>query len=142
MLVAMIAALAACLAACDKADEIFLNAPKDVYYDGQYLTWDKVDADYYTVSINGGEAQRVNSTTYAFASPGVDFDVTVSSVKGGATKSISKTFHPLAAVEELKAYNDGTLWWTPVAGANAYEVQVNGQNVGQVTDASYDALKA
>ena len=143
MLIVMVAALAACLAACDKAEEIFLKAPADVYYDGQYLTWEKVEnAEYYTVSVNGGEAQRVNSTTYAFASPGTDFDVTVSSVKGDTTKSVSKTFHPLATIEELNVYNDGSLWWAPVAGANAYEVQVNGQDAVEVTDATYDALAA
>ena len=143
MLIVMVAALAACLAACDKAEEIFLKAPADVYYDGQYLTWEKVEnAEYYTVSVNGGDAQRVNSTTYAFASPGTDFDVTVSSVKGDTTKSVSKTFHPLATIEELNVYNDGSLWWAPVAGANAYEVQVNGQDAVEVTDATYDALAA
>lgn len=142
LLIVMVAILAGCLAACDKVQEIIMDAPADVYYDGQYLTWDKVDADYYTVSINGGEAQRVNSTTYAYASPGTDFDVTVAAVKGEASKSVSKTFHPLATIEELNVYNDGTLWWNPVAGANAYEVQVNGQVAGQVTDASYDALTA
>ena len=142
LLIVMVAILAGCLAACDKVQEIIMDAPADVYYDGQYLTWDKVDADYYTVSINGGEAQRVNSTTYAYASPGADFDVTVAAVKGEASKSVSKTFHPLATIEELNVYNDGTLWWNPVAGANAYEVQVNGQTVGQVTDTTYDALSA
>ena len=116
LLIVMVAILAGCLAACDKVQEIIMDAPADVYYDGQYLTWDKVDADYYTVSINGGEAQRVNSTTYAYASPGADFDVTVAAVKGEASKSVSKTFHPLATIEELNVYNDGTLWWNPVAG--------------------------
>lgn len=132
----------ACLVACNDVQELMMDVPADIYYDGQYLTWDKVDADYYTVSINGGEAQRVNSTTYAYASPRTDFDVTVTAVKGEASKSVSKTFHPLAAIEALNVYNDGTIWWNPVAGANAYEVQVNGQSVGNVTDTTYGALAA
>lgn len=141
-LIVFAAVLALCLVACDKVQEIMLEAPADVYYDGQYLTWNKVDADYYTVSINGGEAQRVNSTTYAYTSSETDFDVTVSSVKGEASKSVSKTFHKLAAIEQLNVHNDGTVWWDAVAGASAYEVQVNGQVVGQVTDVTYDGLSA
>lgn len=131
-----------CLVACEKVEEILMDAPADVYYDGQYLTWDKVDADYYTVSINGGEAQRVNSTTYSYVASGVDFDVTVTSVKGEASKSISKTFHALAAIEELNVYNDGTIWWNAVAGANAYRVQVNGQDAGEITQTTYTPANA
>lgn len=138
LLIALTIFTATSLIACNSGG----SAPADIYYDGQYLTWDKVDADYYTVSINCGEAQRVNSTTYAYASPGTDFDVTVTAVKGEASKSVSKTFHPLAAIEALNVYNDGTIWWNPVAGANAYEVQVNGQSVGNVTDTTYGALEA
>lgn len=141
ILVVLIVAVA-CFAACNKVQDILTEAPDDIYYDGQYLTWDKVDADYYTVSINGGEAQRVNSATYEYASSENDFEVTISAVKGESSKSVSKTFHLLPTIEQLFAHNDGIVWWDAVAGANAYEVKVNGQTVGQVSDTSYDALSA
>ena len=142
---------AVCLAACETVgekveeileEEIFIEAPSDIYYDGQYLTWDKAGADYYTVSVDGGVAQRVNSTTYPYVASGIDFDVTVTSVKGEASKSRTKTFHALATIEELNVYNDGTIWWNEVVGANAYRVQVDGQDAGEITQTTYMPAKA
>lgn len=134
--------LATVFAACNKVQEIIMKAPENISYDGQYITWDKVEADYYTVSINGEEAKRVNSTTYAYAYPGIDFDVKVTAVKGEASKSTTKSFHPLGEVEEIFVANDGTLSWEAVPGANAYQVQINGQTKETVSDTTYDKLQS
>lgn len=139
MLLVAVAALTLCFVACNKVKEAIMDAPENIYFDGQYLTWDKVDADYYTVSINGGEAQRVNSTTYAYQSTST-FDVTVTAVKGDASKGTSKSFSYLSGIEQINVRNNGEAWWNASPGANAYEIQVDGTVVGQVTDTAYTAL--
>lgn len=141
ILLVAVVALTLCFVACDKVKEAIMDAPENIRYDGEYLTWDKVEADYYTVSINGGEAQRANSTAYAYQSK-TNFDVTVTAVKGDASKGTSKSFHYLAPVATINVRNNGELYWDAVGGANAYEIQVNGTSTGQVTDTSYTALAA
>ena len=75
--------------ACDKAKDTIENllakAPENVQYDGQYLTWDKNGADYYNVSINGGDKVRVNSTSYGYNTSD-SFSVTVWAVFVGTEK--------------------------------------------------------
>lgn len=134
-------ALVLCFTACSKVQEVLMDVPENVYYDGQYLTWDKVEADYYTVSINGGEAKRANSATYSYPST-TDFEVTITVVKGEASKSVSKSFRYLAPISELYVRDNGEVWWDAVSGANEYEVQVNGTIVGHVADNAYGALTA
>lgn len=112
------------------------GSPEHIAYDGQYITWDRVDtAVYYTVSINGGDAVRSNSTTYAYTSDD-SFEVTVSAVFKRGENATSQTFKPLAKIEELFVADDGTVSWEAVAGANAYTVSVNGQE-STVADTVY-----
>ena len=138
--IAVVIAVIFGIAACNEIEEILLDTPADIYYDGEYLTWDKVDADYYTVSVNGSEPQRVNSTTYAYPSEGAELNVTVTVVKGEASDSVSKIFRPLATIAELNVHNDGSVWWNAVSGANAYQIQVNGQVVKEISDTTYTEL--
>lgn len=127
------------LSACDKVQEILLSDPENISFDGSYVTWDRVDgADYYMVSINGGEAVRSNSTTYSYSS-GDSFEVTITAVFDGAETSASVTFKPLAAIESLYVSADGVVSWDAVSGANAYEVSVNG-DIFTTTDTAYDEL--
>ncbi len=119
------------IAGCGKAEELLYKAPENIAYDGQYITWSKTDgANHYTVSINGGEAARSNSTTYAYASTDT-FEVTVTAVFDNSEKSTSLTFKPLATIENITVSDNGEVSWDAVAGANAYSVSVNGttQNV-------------
>lgn len=133
--------LALALSGCKKAKDIIFKAPENIAYDGQYLTWDKIDtANHYTVSINGGEAARSNSTTYAYAS-NETFEATVTAVYDKAEQSTSVTFKPLISIASLIVSDNGEVNWDAVAGANAYAVSVNGV-VQTVTDTCFTALPA
>ncbi len=142
-LLAIIATVAGAfgLAACgdDVVDELIYKAPENIVYDGQYITWSKVElANHYTVSIDGGEAARSNSTTYAYAS-NTTFEATVTAVFDNAEKSSSVTFKPLATIENITVSTDGEVSWDAVAGANAYSVSVNGK-AQTVTDTRISTL--
>lgn len=133
------ALLTFCIVACDKAEDLLLSAPDNIAYDGQYITWSKTDgANHYTVAINGGEAVRSNSTTYAYASTDT-FEVTVSAVYDKTQKSSSVTFKPLAPISALNVSENGEVSWDAVSGANAYSVSVNG-TVQTVTDTRITTL--
>lgn len=123
-------------AACDKVSELLFGAPENISYDGAYITWDRVEAaNHYTVSIDGGEPQRSNSTTYAYVSDAA-FEVTVTAVFDESETSASVTFKPLAKIEAVYVSDDGGIRWDAVAGANAYLVSVNGESV-TVTETFY-----
>jgi len=117
------------LTACNEAEKIIYKI-ENIAYDGQYITWSKAElADYYNVQINGGEKARSNSTTYAYASEET-FEVTVTAVSGGEEKaSMSVTFKPLAAIQNITVSENGELGWDEVSGANAYLLSVNGSSV-------------
>ncbi len=142
----VLAALAA-FAACNSTSGTVYGTPDNIAYDGQCITWSKAQvavigkaADYYNVTINGGEKQRSNSTTYSYASTDT-FEVTVAAVFDGKERtSASVTFKPLAPIEEVFVADDGSLSWNAVAGANAYSLTVNGQ-AATTTDTHY-ALSA
>lgn len=144
MVLSVVLALALSLVACDKAkdtvENLLAKAPENVQYDGQYLTWDKNGADYYNVSINGGDKVRVNSTSYGYNTSD-SFSVTVWAVFVGTEKATSVTFNPLAKIEQLYVADDGVVSWDAVSGANAYSVSVNGQ-VEETANTSYSSLKA
>lgn len=129
----VIVALAISLVACNKVEELLYGGPENVAYDGQYIVWSNVDgAKHYTVSINGGEAVRANSTTYAYSSTD-SFEVTVSAVFDDFVKSTSITFKPLAKIQNLIVSDNGEVSWNAVSGASAYSVSVNG-SVQTITD--------
>lgn len=127
------------IAGCGAAEDLLFKAPENIAYDGQYITWSKTDgANHYTVSIDGGDAARSNSTTYAYASADT-FEVTVTAVFDNCEKSTSVTFKPLATVENVTVSDNGEVSWDPVSGANAYAVSVNG-TVQTVTDTRITTL--
>lgn len=135
-------------ASCDKAKDVIndirVEEVENISYDNGFITWNKVNADYYTVSINKGEPQRSNSTTFAYDSKGETFEVTIVSVLGESTATASKTFIPLAPVDAdlVNVSDDGKISWEAVSGANAYLITVNGQQVASpVTDTVYEDLK-
>lgn len=141
----MLVALAFGVSACnkekmkEKVEELIYSEPKNLCYDGAYITWDKVElANHYTVAINDGEAKRSNSTTFAYES-NETFDVTVTSVFDECEKSASITFTPLATIETVHIGQDGSLSWDSVGGATAYLLNINGTET-TVETASYTAL--
>ena len=142
LFLSIIAVVAACfaLSACSNAEEI-TGEPQNISYDGSYITWDRViGVNYYTVSIDGGEPARSNSTTYSYVSSDT-FEVTVTSVFEGYEASSTVTFKPLATISALYVSDSGVVSWDAVAGANAYMVSVNGQTF-TTTDTAYDELPA
>jgi len=127
------------IAGCSKAEDLLYKAPENIAYDGQYITWSKTEgANHYTVSINGGDAARSNSTTYAYTSTET-FEVTVTAVFDNSEKSAAVTFKPLATIENITVSDNGEVSWDAVAGANAYSVSVNG-TTQTVTDTRITTL--
>ena len=127
------------IAGCSKAEDLLFKAPENVSYDGQFITWGKVDgAKHYTVSINGGEEARSNSTTYVYTSNDT-FEVTVTAVFEKTEKSTYITFKPLASIENITVSDNGEVSWDAVSGANAYAVSVNGKTQN-VTDTRITTL--
>lgn len=141
ILLSLVAVVAGALAlsACKKAEKYIYRAPENIAFDGQYLTWDKVEfVNYYTVSIDGGDAARANSTTYAYASNDT-FEVTVTAVFDNTEKSTSVTFKPLAAIENITVSENGEISWSAVSGANAYQLTIN-STTATTTETRYSQL--
>lgn len=137
MIIAVIALGAVALVSCNRDKDA--DTPQNIAYDGQYITWSKVDgANHYTVSINGGEAKRSNSTTFAYVST-ESFEVTVTAVFDKKEKSASITFSPLAKITNISVSNNGELSWESVSGASAYSISING-TVETITDTAYTKL--
>lgn len=127
------------IAGCSKAEDLLYKAPENIAYDGQYITWSKTEgANHYTVSIDGGDVARSNSTTYAYASADT-FEVTVTAVFDNSEKYTSVTFKPLATIENITVSDNGEVSWDAVSGANAYSVSVNG-TAQTVTDTRITTL--
>lgn len=139
ILFSVIAVVAGVLALSACGDNDLYGAPSNINYDGQYITWDKLElAQHYTVSIDGGEAARSNSTTYAYTSSDT-FEVTVTAVFDNTEKSMSVTFKPLATIENVDISENGELSWSAVNGANAYFLTINSTMV-TTTETRYAEL--
>lgn len=117
------------LASCDNCSQCNrkkIYTPTGITYDGYRITWDKIEkADYYTLSINGGDAQSLNSNVYAYSTNG-EFDVVVSSVKGKKTYSTSMHFIPLDTITDITISDDGLMSWPDIEGATSYQILLNG----------------
>lgn len=141
ILFSVIAVVAGALAlsACNKVEDMLYSAPENIAYDGQYLTWSKVEnANHYTVSIDGGDAARSNSTTYAYTSNDT-FEATVTAVFDKTEKSTSVTCKPLATIENIEISDNGEISWSAVAGANAYSLTIN-STTATTTETRYTQL--
>ncbi len=138
----LIAAAVVGISGCKKVQEVLLQAPENITYDGTYITWDKVkDAEYYTVQINEAEPARSNSTTYFYEANGEAFDVVVSSVLGETKESTAANFKPLATIETVTVDKDGSISWETISGANAYQLSINGEVLSKnITDTRYSEL--
>ncbi|MBQ9104173.1 MAG: hypothetical protein IJY57_03700, partial [Clostridia bacterium] len=121
-----------------------LVKPENIQYDGTVITWNKVElAEYYNVSINGGEKQRVNSNVFSYNANGQDFEVTVGAVNAATELEESKTFRALSTITQINADIDGTLSWDAINGATGYKISVNGTVVSEeVMGTSYNGLVA
>ncbi len=117
-----------------------LYKPTEIKYDNGVITWNKVTlADYYKISINGGEQTRVNTNSYPYATVEA-FSVTVYAVSGENEESLDANFTPLGTVGDISVSNNGTLSWEPIEGATGYRIMRNGTEVQpDVTTTSYQA---
>jgi hypothetical protein len=139
--VLFIVALAS-LTACNKVAELLIDETSNIQYDGQVLSWDKGNADYTMLSIDGGDEVRVNSSTYSLSAPSDNFEVTLTAVAEDTRgNSVSKSFHRLETIGTVYSSDSGIISWDAITGANAYYVSVDGQ-AETVTDTTYDKLIA
>lgn len=124
---------------CEEENIEGLYKPTNISYDGQRITWDRVElSEYYLISINGGEEKRVNTNVFAYESDSVTFEVTVKSVIKENTFSETITFTQLDTITDITIENDGTLRWGEVAGATGYRVSVNGSVLMEdIVDTAY-----
>ncbi|MBQ3235659.1 MAG: hypothetical protein IJA97_05830 [Clostridia bacterium] len=111
-----------------------LGDPTNIRYDGSSITWDSVqDANQYKVSINGGDEYTVNTNRYAFRANGAEFTVTIKathkSEKVKEEGEATKTFKPLAKIQEVRIDATGNISWDAVDGATAYKVKDNGSEL-------------
>ena len=121
-----VAALCFGLSACGE-DLQSLYKPTNITYDGARLTWDKVTlAEYYTVSINGGEEKRVNTALYNFDAKKAEFDATVNAVISGKSYGETMHFTPLDDIANITISDNGEMAWDEVVGATGYRISVNG----------------
>ena len=107
-----------------------LETPANLLLDGTVLSWNAVTgAEKYEVTVNG-KTYEVTGTTFDLVSAidsveGVDYSVTVRAL--GATSSLATDVLVARYYEmnEKVSYAQGKLTWTPVIGADHYELQVN-----------------
>ncbi|MBQ8178718.1 MAG: hypothetical protein IJ033_05985 [Clostridia bacterium] len=127
------------LVACNEAEGLY--KPTNITYDGTYITWDPVAlAEHYTVQINGGEAQRVNTNLFSYDSQGAEFEAVVSAVIGNQSLGETIKFIPLQTISSLAVANNGEVSWSSIPEATAYLIQVNGETLpSPITDTRYQA---
>lgn len=123
-----------------------LAAPKNLSYNSEVFTWEKVDgAASYIIKI-GNEEFSVPSNRYEYAAGEEDFTVSVCAV-GNATAKIYdsqygevKKYTYIAPIEGLNVV-DGVLKWTASENAVRYKIKVNGiVNNEELTSNEYAAL--
>lgn len=108
-----------------------LSAPKNLSYNSETFTWEKVDkATSYVLKI-GNEEFPTTTNQYAYAAGTEDFAVSVYAVGNAANKiydsaySEEKTYTYIAPIEGLTVV-DGKLKWTASKNAVRYKIKVNG----------------
>lgn len=147
LLVLTLAVTVVTMSACAGGSPLSLDSPTNICYDGTTITWNAVDkADSYTVSINGGQAYPVTAPKFPYAAKGKEFSVVITAVSK-ADKIVSsgeatKMFFPLAAVTDLTVTADGSLTWSAIENADAYEIKVDGTVVDEVAALTYSGLGA
>ncbi len=111
---------------------------QEIVYDGETIRWNSVPfADYYTVSIDGGEPIPCEKTELYYPNGG-NFAVTVTVHKSiFSDDAEQRSFRYLQKVEGLQ-FSDGVLHWDPVSDAQSYTVEINGESVATLEACSYN----
>ena len=122
-----------------------LGTPANLLLNGNVLSWDAVaGAEKYEVTVNG-TAYESTTTSLDLASvldviEGLEYTLTVQA-KGTTDSLVSDAL--VACYYELNekvSYANGKLSWTPVIGAQYYEIQVNDGEIVRVEGGAYSAL--
>ncbi len=110
---------------------ISLEAPTNIKYDGEYITWDAVEnATGYTVQIGEGTQLSYASPTAAYGANGEEFTVTIKATANTGKKKvesepISMTFRPLETIDDITVSETGVVSWSPI-GSCHYLIKDNG----------------
>lgn len=135
------------ISSCGKIE---LESPQNVLYDGTKITWDEVEnADYYMVSIDGGNEYKVTTNEYTYTTNNAELVVKIKA-NSDAKKIIESsetevTFKQLDKVDKINVSENGVLSWDIINNATGYLVKItNGQNVKEVTVSTptYEGLEA
>ena len=125
-----------------------LPAPKDLAYDSEYFTWEKVEgAASYTVKI-GNEENAVQTNRFAYPAPDSDFRISVTA-HGNPSEDIydsapsaEKQYRYIAPIEGLDVV-EGVLKWTVSENAVRYKIKINDTvNNEELTSNEYAALSS
>jgi hypothetical protein len=121
-----------------------LETPADLLLDGSVLSWGAVDgAEKYVVTVNGVEYE-VATASFDLASAidvveGVDYAITVRAIGASTSLATDVLVARYYDMNENVSYAAGKLTWTPVIGADHYELQVNDGEVVVVDGGVFSA---
>lgn len=108
-----------------------LEAPKNITYNSEKFTWEKVTgATSYVIKI-GNEEFETSTNSYEYAASNEDFNISVKAI-GNKQEDIydskyceEKTYTYIAPIEGLKV-EEGVLKWTAPNNAIRYKIKING----------------
>ena len=107
-----------------------LETPANLLLNGTVLSWNAVTgAEKYEVSVNG-TAYEATEATFDLVNAidfveGVDYSVTVRAIGANSSLATDVLVARYYEMNDKVSYAKGVLTWTPVIGADYYEVQVN-----------------
>ncbi len=137
--------LACGLAACDKGEggggffkDYTLEGPITIKYNGEAITWNAVEnAEYYLVSINGGEERKITSPLFIYNAMQQSFTVKVTAKNEKNELSAEDTFQPLGQITEISVDENGRLTWNTVDYATGYAVRIDNAQDPIVVSTNY-----
>lgn len=121
-----------------------LETPANLLLNGTVLSWNAVTgAEKYEVSVNG-KTYETDAASFDLVGAidfveGVDYSVTVRALGQESSLATDVLVVRYYDMSEKVSYANGVLTWTPVIGADCYEVQVNNGEVVRVEGGVYSA---
>ena len=118
--------------------------PNGITVNGMSLTWNAVEgATSYEIKI-GSVTKTVTTNTLDLADPqlgltvGATYTVQVKAIKGNESSAYSDAVSVgYRVMSSNVTYSDKTVYWTPVAGVEVFEVRVNGGSAVRVEKANF-----
>ena len=111
-----------------------LETPSNLLLDGTVLSWNAVTgAEKYVVTVNSTEYETTTASFDLAAAidvvEGVDYSITVRALGATASLATDTLVARYYDMNDKVSYAGGKLTWTPVIGADYYELQVNDGDV-------------